>query len=325
MLLLSCKIEITQENPKKRWVIDKVHSVKITGDSSAISDTCVIELPKNIKWAEEKECPIKRGDKVKVFLGYNDILKKKIRFVGIVKDVSVNVDTKISCEDYMFALKQVEINKKTYKNTTINNIIKDIVPKDIKIEISGELKIGDYRITATTVAGELALLLDNYPLTIFFEIDDDGEPTMYVFTSWINGRKNAGVFTDTTNIISHNLEYLRKEDVNVRIKGISHIAKGKKIEYAEGDGDTQVKNYYNLSLEDLKQAVKQEIKRKKYDGLKGSFTTFGEPIIKKMNTVDIKIEGAIKARYIVKGVNVTFGIDGYRQEVELQRKITDKE
>lgn len=39
--------------------------------------------------------------------------------------------------------------------------------------------------------------------------------------------------------------------------------------------------------------------------------------------MDLKIEGAQKGRYVVKGVNVEFSTSGYRQDVELQRKVTD--
>jgi hypothetical protein len=320
MLRECCKIEI--DNSQKKWTIERVHQIKITGDSSTLADTCSIELPKNIKWAEDKDCPIKRGDKVSVWLGYNEQLK--LRFVGYVLDVKAGIPIVLKCEDSVFLLRNTSMKKKLYKNTTINNILKDLLPKGIRVKVSGEVKINSWKTTAETVAGEISLLCESYPLTIFFELDDDDKPTLFVFTSWINGRKNTGTFTDTTNIISHNLEYRRSEDVKVRIKGISRMTNGKKIEYIEGDGQVIIKNYYDLSMDDLKVMVKNELKRMKWEGLTGKFKTFGQPIVKKMNTVDVLIDGIRKARYIVKGVDVEFGQDGYKQEIELQRKVVDE-
>lgn len=323
MLGLDCKILIYSvlEEDIKQWTIDRVQSVKITGDSTTFADTCRIELPKNIKWAQSEDCPIRRGDIVEVYLGYNNNMKK--RFQGWVRDVKAGVPTVITCEDDVYLLRNVRIKKKLYTKTTINKILEDIMPATIRMKISGEIKISAWKTTAETVAGEIEQLTENLPLKAFFVLDEDGGNTLMVYTSWIDGRKNAGEFTETTNIISHNLEYRRSEDVKIRIKGVSHQSNGQTITYTEGEGEEVTKNYYELTMEELKAMVKQEIKREKWSGLNGSFETFGQPIIQKADTVDLKIEGVKKGRYVVKGVNVNFGQDGYRQEVELQRKVVD--
>lgn len=318
MLRLNCEIII---QGTKRWTVRKVHSVRIEGDSSELSDTCKVELPKNIRWAESKDCPVRRGDSIEVWLGYEDKLER--RFVGYVKNVRAGVPTVLTAEDSMFLLRKQRIKKKLYTNTTINKILEDIVPDSVRLKVSGEISVSSWRTTADTVAGEIEEMADSFPIKIFFEIDTDGKPTMFVFSAWIDGRENCGEFSDRKNIIEHDLEYHRSEDVRVRIKGVSKLPNGKKIEYEEGEGDHITKNYYDLTLEQLKKVVKEEIKMVKWDGLKGSFTTFGKPEIKKMSTVDLDIEGVSKARYIVKGVNVDFGMNGYRQDVELQRKVVD--
>lgn len=324
MLRLSCKIfiySLSGESSIKQWTIDRVHSVKITGDSSTFADTCRIEMAKNIKWAQSEVCPVRRGDKVEVYLGYNEKMKK--RFQGCVKEVKAGVPTVITCEDDVFLLANVSQKKKLYQNTTINEILEDIVPETVRMKISGQIKIASWKTTAATVSGEISLLMESFPIKAFFCLEDDGEPTLFVYTAWIDGRKNAGEFLETKNIISHNLEYRRSEDVKIRIKGVSHLVNGQTITYTEGDGEEVVKNYYNLSMEELKAMVKQEIKAEKWSGLNGSFVTFGEGMIQKGYTVDLKIEGAQKGRYVVKGVNVEFSTSGYRQDVELQRKVTD--
>ncbi len=324
MLVPTCKILIKRVDDNldvKQWTIERVHGVKITGDSQTFADTCRIELPKNIKWAQSEECPIRRGDIVEVYMGYNDMMQK--RFAGWVSEVKAGVPTVITCMDDVFLLRSVTIKKKLYTNTSINEIIEDIVPKTVRVKISGEIKIASWRTTAETVAGEIGEMEDSFPIKAFFELDEDDEPTLFIFTAWIDGRRNAGSFEETKNIISHNLEYRRSEDVKVRIKGVSHLVNGKTIEYTEGDGEEITKNYYNLTMAELKEMVKQEIKREKWSGLNGSFETFGMPKVKKTDTVDLKIEGVRKGRYVVKGVSVKFDNGGYRQEVELQRKVVD--
>ncbi|MDR1848122.1 MAG: hypothetical protein LBR17_08440 [Bacteroidales bacterium] len=324
MLIPICKIEIkrnTAENVASKWSIDRVHSIRIDANKGTIGDTCEIQLPKNIKWVNYNDIPINRGDDVRVYMGYND--KLNLRFVGKVKDVSAGVPTKITSEDYTFVLRQLQIIKKTYPHCEVGALLKDILPKDIKYVVSGEILIGDYKTTADTVAGEIALLCDNYPISAFFELDENNEPTLYVYSAYMDGRREAGTFSDRQLIISHSLEYQRAEDTKVRIKGISHQTKGKNITYEEGDGDTSTRNYYNLSLDELKKAVKTEISRLKYDGLKGSFTTFGQPVVRKFDVVDLNIEGIQPARYQVKGVTIDFGQNGYRQSVELKRKVVN--
>ncbi len=82
MYRLTAKIEITGS---KSWKFDKVTEVDITLDTEQLTDTCKITLPKRIKWDGEAEIPVKRGDSIKVWLGYGDDLE--LAFVGYVRNV----------------------------------------------------------------------------------------------------------------------------------------------------------------------------------------------------------------------------------------------
>lgn len=330
MLRVCCKIEITrswiQESGADAltvWNIDRVANVSITGDSDTLADTCRIELPRNAKWVGSGNVPIRRGDDVVVWLGYNEKLDK--RFVGKVKEVSAGTPTVITCEDMMFVLRQKSIKKKLYTKCEVGALLKDILPAGIKYETSGKIEIGDYRTTATTVAGELALLYDNCHIKSFFELNEKGAPVLYVYSIFAKERNVSGTFATSKNVISHNLEYKRADDVRIRVKGVSTFLNGKKIEYSEGDGDERTINYYNLNMAQLKVAVKNELKRLKWDGLNGTFETFGKPVVRKMDVLDLEIEGVTPARYQVKAVNVDFGQNGYRQKIELQRKVLNNE
>lgn len=321
MLSLTCKITIIRywEAVSSYWIVEHVNNIDITMDSDTLSDTCKIILPKNTEWVGYKEIPVRRGDKVVVFLGYNGKLTK--RFEGFVSVVSAKTPTTITVEDWMFKLRQVNVKRKVYKNCKLSALLKDILPGDVKYVLSGDISIGEYRTTAATVAGELSELKKNYGIRSFFELVDE-KPVLYVYTVFPEQRSNAGMF-DKDVIIENNLEYRRKDDVLVRIKGTSILSNNKRITYEEGDsgGETRDVTAYGLTLAELKVFVKNWIKKLKFDGLRGDFTTFGEPVVRKMEVIDLDVEGVTPATYQAKEVVVNFGIDGYRQKITLEKWI----
>ena len=93
MLRLASRITIEGE---QRWQFTAVAECNIVEDTSSLTDTCELKLPRNIRWqgqvapagsvshtgsnTEMIYPPIKRGDRIKVELGYDDDLK--VRFAG---------------------------------------------------------------------------------------------------------------------------------------------------------------------------------------------------------------------------------------------------
>ena len=128
MYRLTAKIEITGS---KSWKFDKVTEVDITLDTEQLTDTCKITLPKRIKWDGEAEIPVKRGDSIKVWLGYGDDLE--LAFVGYVRNVGFKTPIVLTCEDEMFKLKQMAATKKAYKNVNLETLLKDQGLTDIKV------------------------------------------------------------------------------------------------------------------------------------------------------------------------------------------------
>jgi Phage late control gene D protein (GPD). len=329
MLKLACKVEITRQWTKKEgleaisiWSIERVNEIEITGDSETLADTCRIVLAKNSKWQGYEAVPIRRGDQVKVWLGYGE--KKKVRFMGYVKEVAAKTPMVLTCEDEMFKLRGKSAPKKAYRKGSLKEILTDIVPKSVAWLLSGDVTIGAYRITADTVAGVLMDLKENYGVRSFFALKDE-VPTLYVYTVFPEQRRSAGEYSEKKNIIEDDLEYRRSTDTAVRVRGISIGEDNSRIEWVEGDSSGVERTIYRYSctLAELKVAVANEIKRLQWDGLAGTFTTFGSPVVEKMDTVDLKKEGITKARYQVKGVNISFGMGGYRQKIELEKKIMD--
>ena len=171
MLKLCAKIEIKGD---KTWVFEKITACEIVRDSEALTITCKLILPRKVKWKGETSNPIKRGDKISVWLGYDDNLQ--LAFTGYVLRKGFKAPIEIFCEDEMFMLKQTPCVKKSYKNVDIHTLLKEQgLPYDIKV--LGEQNIGQYRVNFENVAELLAHLKENNIRT-FFRLED-GKPVLY--------------------------------------------------------------------------------------------------------------------------------------------------
>lgn len=316
MYRLTAKIEI---DGAKRWTLENVTEVEITLDMEQLTDTCKITLPKRLKWDGEADVPVRRGDRVKVWLGYNDDLQ--LAFTGYIRDVGFKTPIVLTCEDEMFKLKQMPTVKKAYKNVTIEELLKD-QGLTYPINVMGEQSLGQYRVTADTVASLLGHLKEN-GIRSFFRYEN-GEPVLYCGVLFEKDDSPTQVFATGMNIISdQSLEQQQAENIRLRIKAISLMPNNKKIkvEVGDADGEHRTLHTYNKTESELKAWAEQEIKRLKRDGLKGSFTTFGAKIVDKLTAIGIKIDGEKKGVYQVSKNVIKYGTSGYRQEITLGPRI----
>jgi len=78
------------------------------------------------------------------------------------------------------------------------------------------------------------------------------------------------------------------------------------------------------SLDELKQLAVAELRKYYYSGFKGKFTTFGIPFVKMGDNAEIQ-DDILPERngvYKVKSVEYSGGVNGLRQVVQLDYKIT---
>jgi hypothetical protein len=317
MYRLTAKIEITGA---KSWRLDFVTEVEITRDTEKLTDICKITLPKKIKWNGENEVPVKRGDAVKVWLGYDD--RNELAFAGYVKEVGFKTPVVLECEDEMFKLKQMAAIKKAYKSTTLEQLLKDQGLTDVKV--MGEQTLGAYRVTADTVASLLGKLQES-GIRSFFRCED-GKPVLYSGVIFERGTGASQVFATGINIINdQSLEQQKADTMRLNVKAVSILPNNKKIkvEVGDADGERRTITTYNKTESQLKAWAEQEIKRLKRDGLKGSLTTFGYKLVDKLDTVGIKIDGTPMGVYQVKKNVIKYGSGGYRQEVTLGLRVAE--
>ncbi len=146
------------------------------------------------------------------------------------------------------------------------------------------------------------------------------------------------------NIIDDNLTVVEEEVKNTRIRVEKYFKNSNTpIQIEIGDSEGQLEKTYVLHAQDedlpndsiLFNAEKLKVEaeliqyaafralERRVTGLKGSFTTFGEPFIRPTDrvTLDNAEDKEKNGTFQVKSVKRTYGLNGYRQEIELGRKI----
>lgn len=316
MFRLCAKIEIKGD---RVWSFDFVNAVEITRDTEKLTTEAKIIMPKKVKWDKADKIPVKRGDSVKISLGYDDNLQTA--FVGYVRDVGFKTPIVITCEDEMFKLKQMPTKKKAYRSVSLETLLKD-QGISYRLNIMGEQALGAYRVTADTVAALLGKLSEQ-GIRSFFRYEN-GAPVLYCGVLFERDTRPAQVFKTGLNIISdQSLQQQKAENMRLRVKAVSLMPDNKKIkvEVGDADGEHRTLHTYNKTESELKAWAEQEIKRLKRDGLTGSFTTFGHTLVDCLDAIGIVIDGVKSGVYQVKKNIVKYGDGGYRQEITLGLRV----
>ena len=316
MFRLCAKIEIKGD---RAWSFDFVNAVEITRDTEKLTTEAKIIMPKKVKWDKADKIPVKRGDSVKISLGYDDNLQTA--FVGYVRDVGFKTPIVITCEDEMFKLKQMPTKKKAYRSVSLETLLKD-QGISYHLNIMGEQALGAYRVTADTVAALLGKLSEQ-GIRSFFRYEN-GAPVLYCGVLFERDTRPAQVFKTGLNIISdQSLQQQKAENMRLRVKAVSLMPDNKKIkvEVGDADGEHRTLHTYNKTESELKAWAEQDIKRLKRDGLTGSFTTFGHTLVDCLDAIGIVIDGVKSGVYQVKKNIVKYGDGGYRQEITLGLRV----
>lgn len=286
----------------------------------------------------------KRGDKVKIELGFYPNLVN--RFEGYISHVSSSLPIEIKCENKMWLMKQFAViypEAATHNYTTkqkgsyfkasnsitlkqLMDIILSFQPatqEKIQYKLIDEnMNIGKWLINNITATKVLDVLKDRYGLYSYFK--DDG--ILYVGFPNDASETNTQEFAFEQVVIdSDKLTWENKEDVRIKIHGVSMLSDNTKLEYDAGDegGDTITKICVNQNQAGLKKFVDEMLASFKYNGYRGQLETFGEPV---MNPGDVAKITSTKlpernGNYLVKAVKIKDGYNGYFQTLELGVKV----
>jgi len=301
-----------------------------------------------------------RGDKIKVELGYIYLTeqgeKKQIEtvFIGYITAIEVKEQVRFSLMDEMYIMQQTLAKKKTYKNVTLRTLLLDQIGDKYQISKSViDAKLGDFVIDtsngAITLAEVLQEIRDTYKIETFFRFLNDGSSILYG-TGFVyypdfrfgNRSKTPLVFAFQQNIISDNLEWQSTKDVRIKViaKSTNIVetsktnADGSKrtkkeiltVTVGDLEGEARTINKVGITSEsELKEIANAELNKLYYEGFKGSFLTFGLPLVKWGMAIDLQNKQLkdLNGIYLVKSVDYEFGTGGYRQNISLHIKIAD--
>jgi hypothetical protein len=282
-------------------------------------------------------------------------------FEGFITSVNNRIPLEFTFEDQMWALKQIQAPNKTFKQSeyTLESMIKELI-KDTKYTFKDTInnspivtKFGDF----TTQNETIAQVLERLQKDFRFEANFRGNELRCGFIVYYPDNRKEHNFKFQHNIISDDLIYKRKDDVKIGVEIHTHqlIALSKtnkdgttkfKTEkfnyfgyYDKGDlkiveidkkptafdGEIRTINMMKMPVEEVKNYISRQLNRLTYEGWRGSFVTFGLPKVNHGDIVQL-IDDVIperNGRYMVKSVETSFGVNGFRQTIGLDIKVDD--
>lgn len=303
------------------YFIKGVHEIEVQSSWDELTDTCTLTFPRRVDWrgkslASGSDPLLKRNDAAIVQLGYDD--ENVEVFQGYISKLTTDIPVVIECQDTAYLLKQTTITK-SYKDVELSELLEAILPSQVPFS-APTVRLGQFRISNATPAKVLEYLRENYTLKSWFR-----GGRLYCGFAYVPELQRTHIIRFERNVVEHSLEYLRQEDVKIKLKAISMKPDNTKIEYETGDEDGEQRTvyFYDVNEADLKKLANDEIERLRYEGYRGSLTTFLQPQINHGDVVDLRSAAYPErdGRYLVKSVTTNFGMNGGRQTLELDSKI----
>lgn len=292
-----------------------IHSLKTEESWKMLTDTCSIEVPRKVKINRKPLTDVlKVRDEVTVDMSYFSNDMDRI-FTGVIaRSPNPTIPVGIECEDAMFLLKQNRYAHQ-WKNASLKDIIEHVAP-GVEHNLLNAT-IGKYTIPGDWNAARVFEdLKSNRGLYTFFR---DGK--LQVGLQYDPSFAKRKTYDFEQNIISHQLEFFTKEDLRLKVKAISIGKNNKKttVEVGDSTGEERTLHFYDLSETEMKAAAEREMERMRYDGYRGSFTTFGKPYARHGDIARLVDDTYDRGGdYWIDKVERSLTVDGgYRQTITL--------
>lgn len=317
------KIIITDDTGRE-WLIESVGELEIVEDLGTITDTMSFQLPKKISWAgTSEELPIKRGNKVRCWTGFDSATS--LGFVGFIRRIdTLKTPMRVECDDFAYITKVTPLNPKTIKAATLKEVMAYFagVCGGLDIEEPADISFGNYRMTEPTVAKQMKALKDELGISSFFRLIDD-EPVLHMGLETPNNyRKELDVEYGYNIMSEESLEYRHADDMKIKVKAIGVGADNSRKEVEYGDDGGETVTFYKYGTSDKKQL--EVFAKAMYDnytkrtGYKGTVPIVGEPAAHKGDVIKLTTSDGQTGRYSLRKVIRKFNTSvGLVQELEL--------
>lgn len=320
---LSCKIVFEANERRAGIVLTQVAEIVVESSWKMLTDTAEIVLPRKVSYFDKNNVRdvFRRGDFVRIAFGYDGNNVEEFR--GYITEVSADIPIRIKLQDEMWKLKQVPVNFAS-PNISLKELLSSIAP-GYKIDALEGIQIGSVRFPKTTVAAVLEKLQQEpWKLHTYFKTIN-GSAVLVCGKYYADDSMAEKVaFHLERNCVSNALNYVRKDDIQILIKGVSTLSNGTKIEVEFGDkeGQTRQLTHYNKTKNELELLVKLDYEKSKQDRFDGSFAAFGIPSVRhgQKAVLSSSLYGDRDGVYYIEGVGKTFSREGIRQVIKLDQK-----
>ncbi len=328
MFVLGSKITISDKSFKG------VNGLNISKSVLEMKNTAVIKIPtsaalnqsgKRLTGSVQTAHQFKVGEKVSIDLAYNDDYQNEFR--GFVTRINLTSPVEIECEGYSYQLRKKKNIVKSWKTTTLIEVLKEVV-KDTDVKLHD--KIPDIplknlvinKASGTQVIEYLKELLKGTLTACFF---DD---VLYVGLVYADVTEQTVKYRLGWNTIADtDLKYREAKDEEVNIEFQIREPDGKQKTFASGKAGGVTRRETLSAVTDSKHMediAKAKLLQESYDGYEGSISVFLQPYVQpgyRAEITDKRYEER-GGNYFVVGVSTDYGQGGAHRKVELGIKLS---
>ncbi|MDR0726404.1 MAG: hypothetical protein LBF59_10425 [Prevotellaceae bacterium] len=314
-----------------KYRVAALDSVTIIKSVENLADTATVVLPGTyINRALQVEDKISVGDKVEIWLGYDDDLK--MEFTGYLNSIATDDATiKLECEDALYLFRK-SLKDREYKSISLKKLLGEAVAEINKINAENKTPTNytvkcDYDFTwenftffKTTAFDILKKIQDETKANIYFK--DEVLHIHPPYSEIINSE--AVIFDFARNIEKADLKYVKASDKNIEVE----------VTYTKSDGKMAKKTFGNpggqkisrtigaADEQSLKNAAESEYNLWVYDGYEGSITCWLIPYVEPAYHIELRdSEYEYKnGKYYVVSTETSFDSSGGVRKIKLGRK-----
>ena len=321
ILTMVCHIVFPKNERRDKIELRQCTAIDFESSWKEMTSRGELTIPRKVRYFDRHKVreTFRRGDEVVISFGYNDLLIEEFR--GYISEVSADIPIVIKFEDEMFKVRKLPVNFSD-PNISLDKLLKTIIP-GYQIDALEGVQLGAVRLAKTQVGPVLEKLQSDWGLYTYMK----GKTVVCGKYYADDSPENVADFHLEKNCVSTSLNYRKKEDISLKIKVVSTLRNGTKIEVeniGDKEGNERQLTFYNIEVKaELERLGKLEYEKYKVDRFDGSFTAFGIPSVKHGTRVNLKssLYEDREGIYYIEKVRKTFDVGGIRQEITLGDKV----
>jgi hypothetical protein len=325
-----------KETGKDKIFLPFISSVEINSARVDITETAEIRFPQKTYLQNKKVLDyIQVNDEVKIYLGYLKYALS-LEFSGFIKTITPGTETVLKCENLAFKFKKLPIEKKTFKNAKLSEILEYYYKDPINFI---DTDVGTWIINKNVTFIKLLNELKNkFSFYAYFQGDK-----LFVNYDLVKEAERTILADVERNVVLNGIKIksLDKTDFSPFVHGISEQADGSKIElYSKyndlGDiivetikpeeGAENLFEIPGLSEEALSDLIKTRLENLYQTGGTGTVLTFGFPSVIHGDKVEIRNSKTLDENgvYQITGIKKTLTVaNGFKQTISVGKKLSN--